>query len=100
MNLGNLGFTELLMILVIVLVLFGARRVPEIGASIGKGIREFKKNISDVDREVREPLRDSRPADRLGAGDTLVVVRARGRGAGPPRAEAADLTSARDRRHE
>jgi sec-independent protein translocase protein TatA len=70
MNLGNLGFTELLMILVIVLVLFGARRVPEIGASIGKGIREFKKNISDVDREVREPLRDSRPADRLGAGDT------------------------------
>ena len=69
MNLGNLGFTELLMILVIVLVLFGARRVPEIGASIGKGIREFKKNISDVDREVREPLRDSRPTDRLAAGD-------------------------------
>lgn len=70
MNLGNLGFTELLMILVIVLVLFGARRVPEIGASIGKGIREFKKNISDVDREVREPLRDSGSTDRLGAGDT------------------------------
>jgi len=68
MNLGNLGFTELLMILVIVLVLFGARRVPEIGASIGKGIREFKKNISDVDREVREPLRESRSSDRLGGG--------------------------------
>jgi len=34
MNLGNLGFTELMMILIIVLVLFGARRVPEIGASI------------------------------------------------------------------
>jgi len=75
MNLGNLGFTELLMILVIVLVLFGARRVPEIGASIGKGIREFKKNISDVDREVREPLRESRPADRLGAGDPTSSVR-------------------------
>jgi sec-independent protein translocase protein TatA len=74
MNFGNLGFTELLMILVIVLVLFGARRVPEIGASIGKGIREFKKNISDVDREVREPLRESRPADRLGAGDPSVNV--------------------------
>jgi sec-independent protein translocase protein TatA len=73
MNLGNLGFTELLMILVIVLVLFGARRVPEIGASIGKGIREFKKNISDVDREVREPLRDSK-SDRLGAGDSTSSV--------------------------
>jgi sec-independent protein translocase protein TatA len=74
MNFGNLGFTELLMILVIVLVLFGARKVPEIGASIGKGIREFKKNISDVDREVREPLRESRPSDRLGAGDPSVNV--------------------------
>jgi sec-independent protein translocase protein TatA len=72
MNFGNLGFGELLMILVIVLVLFGARKVPEIGASIGKGIREFKKNISDVDRDVRDPLRDSRPSDRLGAGDPSV----------------------------
>ena len=59
MNFGNLGFTELLMILIIVLVLFGARRVPEIGASIGKGIREFKKNISDADREIREPIRET-----------------------------------------
>lgn len=72
MNFGNLGFTELLMILVIILVLFGARRVPEIGASIGKGIREFKKNISDVDREVREPLRESRSTDHIGAGDPSV----------------------------
>jgi len=59
MNFGNIGFMELMVILVIVLVLFGARRVPEIGASIGKGIREFKKNINEADREIREPLRDS-----------------------------------------
>jgi sec-independent protein translocase protein TatA len=70
MGLGNLGFTELMMILVIVLVLFGARKVPEIGASIGKGIREFKKNISDVDREVREPLRESRAAERIASSET------------------------------
>ena len=50
MNFGNIGFMELMVILVIVLVLFGARRVPEIGASIGKGIREFKKNINEADR--------------------------------------------------
>ena len=73
MNLGNFGFTELLMILVIVLVLFGARRVPEIGASIGKGIREFKKNISDVDREVRQPLNEPRSTDRLNSGETSTV---------------------------
>jgi len=75
MNFGNLGFTELLMILVIVLVLFGARKVPEIGASIGKGIREFKKNISDVDRQIREP-ESGRPAGRLGGGDPTGSTRA------------------------
>ena len=66
MNFGNFGFTEMLMLLVIVLVLFGARRVPEIGASIGKGIREFKRNISDVDRQIREPEPEVR-SERIGA---------------------------------
>ena len=73
MGLGNLGFTELMMILIIVLVLFGARRVPEIGASIGKGIREFKKNIADVNRDVREPLNEPAASDRLSAGDSAAV---------------------------
>lgn len=68
MNFGNIGPLELLMILVIVLVIFGAKRVPEIGASIGKGIREFKRNISDVDRQIKEPERDLR-TDRLNTGD-------------------------------
>ena len=70
MNFGNLGPLELLMILVIVLVIFGAKRVPEIGASIGKGIREFKRNISDVDRQIQEPERDAR-SDRLNAGEPV-----------------------------
>jgi sec-independent protein translocase protein TatA len=65
---SGLGPTELIIILVIVLVLFGAKRVPEIGASIGKGIREFKRNINDVQRNLEEPERDQR-ADRLPAGD-------------------------------
>jgi sec-independent protein translocase protein TatA len=60
----NLGPTELFIVLVIVLVLFGAKRVPEIGASIGKGIREFKKSMNDVDRAIRDPERDA-PTDRL-----------------------------------
>jgi len=66
--LGNIGPMELFIILVIVLVVFGAKRVPEIGASIGKGIREFKRNISDVDRQIKEPERDAR-MDRLNAGE-------------------------------
>ena len=71
MNFGNFGFTELLMVLVIVLVLFGAKRVPEIGASIGKGIREFKRNISDVNKQVTE----DRPQDRLPAGEQQYSAR-------------------------
>jgi sec-independent protein translocase protein TatA len=87
MNFGNLGFTELLMILIIVLVLFGARRVPEIGASIGKGIREFKKNISDADREIREPIRESlrevRGGEPLSAGEPAASRRAEEEAARP-----------------
>ena len=63
----NLGPMELFIILVIVLVLFGAKRVPEIGASIGKGIREFKKSMNDVDRAIRDPEHDTPPPERLPA---------------------------------
>jgi sec-independent protein translocase protein TatA len=69
----NIGPMELFIVLVIVLVLFGAKRVPEIGASIGKGIREFKRSISDADRAIREPDRDSAPAERLPAANAEPV---------------------------
>jgi sec-independent protein translocase protein TatA len=45
---GNLGFTEIMLIMVVVLLLFGAKRLPEVGASIGKGIREFKRSLTDT----------------------------------------------------
>ena len=45
---GEIGFDKLLLILVVVLLLFGAKRLPEIGASLGKGIREFKRTVSDA----------------------------------------------------
>ena len=40
---GNLGFPEILIIMVIVLLLFGAKRIPEIAGSMGKGIKEFNR---------------------------------------------------------
>ena len=45
---GNLGFTEIMIILLVVLLLFGAKRLPEMGASIGKGLREFKRSLTDT----------------------------------------------------
>lgn len=51
---GNLGMWEMLILLVIVLLLFGAKRLPEIGGSLGKGIREFKGSLKEVEGEIRE----------------------------------------------
>lgn len=67
---GSLGMNELIIMLVIVLVLFGAKRIPEISASFGKGIREFKRNVNDVERSITEP--DPAPrTERLGAGEPV-----------------------------
>jgi sec-independent protein translocase protein TatA len=67
---GNLGMGELMVVLVIVLVLFGAKRIPEISASFGKGIREFKKNVNDVQTSITEP-ETPRYESRLPAGDPV-----------------------------
>ena len=50
----NIGFNELLVILLIVLLLFGARRLPEVGKSLGKGIREFKKATREIESEIKD----------------------------------------------
>jgi sec-independent protein translocase protein TatA len=60
---GNLGFPELMIIMVVILLLFGAKRIPEIAGSMGKGIREFKKNINDATREVTSETNASVEAD-------------------------------------
>ena len=52
---GNLGFGEIMMIMVVVLLLFGAKRLPEIGSSLGKGIREFKSSVREVESELKRP---------------------------------------------
>jgi sec-independent protein translocase protein TatA len=48
---GNIGWTEGLLIAFLLLLLFGARRLPEIGQSLGKGIREFKKSLTTPDED-------------------------------------------------
>ena len=46
MTFGGLGMTELMIILVIVLIIFGAGKLPEIGSGLGKGMRNFKRAVS------------------------------------------------------
>jgi sec-independent protein translocase protein TatA len=51
---GDLGWQELLIILLIVIVIFGAGKLPEIGSGLGKGIREFKKETGVGDKDDKE----------------------------------------------
>ncbi len=45
------GMGELIIILIIILVLFGASRIPQIARSLGQGIKEFKKSVTDDDKD-------------------------------------------------
>jgi len=54
MRLGPLGIPELVIILLIIMMIFGARRLPEIGSSLGRGIRTFKSAITGEDEKAEE----------------------------------------------
>jgi sec-independent protein translocase protein TatA len=51
----NIGAGELIIILLVILVLFGAKKIPDLAQGLGKGIREFKKAIKDVEDDIKIP---------------------------------------------
>ena len=55
---GFMGGQELLIILAIILVLFGAKKIPELASGLGKGIKEFKKASKDVKEEIEHAADD------------------------------------------
>jgi sec-independent protein translocase protein TatA len=55
---GPLGWSELLIILVIILIFFGPRRLPEVAEAIGKSLRKFKKASSDVKNEIESEVKE------------------------------------------
>lgn len=59
--LAMLGWPEIMAILVIVLVLFGARKVPELMKGLGQGIKEFKKASREVQEEVERAIEEEPP---------------------------------------
>ena len=50
---------ELILILAIFILFFGAQKLPEVGAALGKAIREFKKNLHDTEEEIKKPIESS-----------------------------------------
>jgi sec-independent protein translocase protein TatA len=85
---GGIGPVEIIIVLVIVLLLFGAKRLPEVGRSLGQGMREFKQSVTGKDRdedEDREPRRLETPAGEGGSAPTASAAEKRPAGAGEPR---------------
>jgi sec-independent protein translocase protein TatA len=53
----GLGTGELILVIVVVLVLFGSKKIPEFMQGIGKGIKEFKKASSDIENDISNSLK-------------------------------------------
>jgi sec-independent protein translocase protein TatA len=57
---GNIGTGEIILILVIVLIFFGAKKIPELAQGLGKGLREFRKAARDIQEEVEKPSEEQK----------------------------------------
>lgn len=57
--LGNLGASELVLIFLVVLLLFGGTKIPELMRGLGRGIREFNNAKNSVEDEIRQGMRDA-----------------------------------------
>ena len=51
---SGIGFWEVILIFVVFLMLFGAKRIPEVAQALGKGIKEFKKSVRDIQDDVNQ----------------------------------------------
>ena len=59
----GMGPWEIVLILVVVLLVFGAKRIPEIAQSLGKGITEFKRGVKDVQTEIESNVNTAPPPE-------------------------------------
>lgn len=61
--LGGLGTGEVIIIALIVLLLFGGKKIPELMKGIGKGVKSFKEGLSDVENEIKKDVKDEEKID-------------------------------------
>jgi sec-independent protein translocase protein TatA len=92
MGFGNLGIWEVMLILVVLLLVFGARRLPEIGSALGKGIREFKSSVRDIEGEINR----QQSVNNGSSQDTLPQQRAQAADAEPKQQQPAQSQPRRD----
>ena len=54
--LGNIGAGEIILIALVVILLFGAKKIPELMKGLGKGVRSFKEGISDIEKDINKEI--------------------------------------------
>ena len=60
----GLGTQEIILILLVVLIFFGAKKIPELARGLGKGVSEFKKGMSDVQNELNKEATETKPEEK------------------------------------
>ena len=71
----NIGFPEIVVLLVLALIIFGPKRLPELGKSLGKGIREFRSSVSgDKEDEEDEEMRELQQSKAKAEAETIEAV--------------------------
>jgi len=61
---GNLGAGEIILIVLVIILLFGAKKIPELAQGLGKGMKEFKKSLKDVEDEIKKTDEDVKKSDK------------------------------------
>lgn len=61
---GNLGMGELTVIALVVVLLFGGKKIPELMHGVGKGVRSFKKGMSDIEEQINAPIEEEKKEEK------------------------------------
>jgi len=83
---GIFGGWEIILILAVVLILFGAKKLPELAKGLGQGIKEFKKATREVTDEIQSTTTDAPPAPKLPASGQSPSAPAISQSSNPPKA--------------
>ncbi|MCB0720685.1 MAG: twin-arginine translocase TatA/TatE family subunit [Ignavibacteriae bacterium] len=60
----GLGTPEIVLIAIVILVLFGAKKIPELMQGLGKGVKEFKKATSEIEKDIKSSTEDKNPTEQ------------------------------------
>jgi sec-independent protein translocase protein TatA len=61
---GNFGTGELILVFLVILILFGAKKIPDLAQGLGKGLKLFKNAVKDVEDEVKDSTDDKKTDDK------------------------------------